>query len=232
MNRTLRILILLSLVTLVAACGRDRGEASDAGADQATVEVAPPDAATEAPSAVEPTEAPAEETEAPAQDEETSGEEAIADAAASPLVESPLSDGPSPLATPVAEPPALDVQTSTETGAVIGRVMLVTDTEVRPVADMKVALADVLLDDDGIPRIAGYDPATPLRTMSDELGRFAIEDVAPATYAIILDAVTTSVMLADPITGDPILIEVDADAVTDIGRLNYDSLALPGYTTD
>ena len=57
----------------------------------------------------------------------------------------------------------------------------------------------------------------------------SIEEVPPATYAIILDAVTTSILLADPITGDPILIEIDADALTDVGRLNYESLDLPEY---
>ncbi len=232
MNRKalLLLLLLFLLVASLAGCGRSRPAPGDTAPTQAPTEAPAevvPETATEAPAAAEPTEAAAEETAT----EES--EAVVEDAAASPLADSPLGDGGSPLATPIAaEPPALDAQTTTETGAVIGRIMLMNENETRPVANMKVALADVLLDDDGIPRIAGYDAANAYKTTSDDLGRFAIESVPPATYAIILDAVTTSILLADPLTGDPILIEIDADGLTDVGRLNYDSLDLPGYKTD
>ena len=235
MNRKALILLLVLLVATLAGCGRSRPAPSDTAATQAPTQAAaeaePAEAeATEAePAEAEATDVPATEapaTEAPAEEDEA----VVEDSAASPLADSPLGDGGSPLATPIAaEPPALDAQTTTETGAVIGRIMLMNENETLPVSNMKVALADVLLDDDGIPRIAGYDAANAYRTISDDLGRFAIEDVPPATYAIILDAVRTSILLADPLTGDPILIEIDADALTDVGRLNYESLDLPGY---
>ncbi len=234
MNRKALLLLLILLVAILAGCGRSQPAPSDTAATSAPTEApaeVAPETATEAPAEATPTEAAAEEAAA----EETEaaveeGEAVVEDAAASPLADSPLGDGGSPLATPIAaEPPALDAQTTTETGAVIGRIMLMNENETLPVSNMRVALADVLLDDDGIPRIAGYDAANAYKTTSDDLGRFSIEEVPPATYAIILDAVTTSILLADPITGDPILIEIDADALTDVGRLNYESLDLPKY---
>ena len=46
---------------------------------------------------------------------------------------------------------------------------------------------------------------------------------------IILDSTITSVMLANPDTGESIIVEVKADEVFDVGTLTYENLLIPGY---
>ncbi len=216
MTKKLTVLVLIFAVVILAACGRDRSAAPEA--TSAPNEAAAP--ATTEPAAQEPT------AEAPTAQETTEPEQET-----SPLnaPESPLDAPESPLTAPiVVEPPALEAKTTADSGGVTGRIMVLSGGE-RPVVNMIVGLAEVIRDDDGVPRVAGYDAANAFRSTTDDFGRFAIDEVAPGTYAIIVDAVITSVMLADPVTGDPILVDVEPDSVVDIGRLDYDSLALPGY---
>lgn len=217
MTKKLTVMILIFAVVILAACGRDRGAAPEA--TSAPTEAAAP--ATAEPAAQEPTAEAAAAQETAEPEQETSPLNAP---------ESPLDAPDSPLTAPiVVEPPALDAKTSAESGGVTGRLMVLSGGE-RPVVNMIVGLAEVIRDDDGVPRVAGYDAANAFRTTTDDFGRFAIDEVAPGTYAIIVDAVITSIMLADPVTGDPILVDVEPDSVVDIGRLDYDSLALPGYS--
>ena len=240
MKRTILILTFALILATLAGCGRNREEALPAPA--ATVAV-PAEAETGETATEEATEEAAATSETLVEEGESAGAEvaaaeAAADAAESPVAagdaaQSPMSplDAPeSPLATPVVvEPPSLPTETQDGTGAFIGRIMINNASGVRPVQDMIVALADVLRDEDGTPLIAGYESAVARKTATDELGRFAMNNVEPGTYAIILDAVITSVLLADPTTGEPILIEVTDGDVVDIGRLDYESLALPNY---
>lgn len=232
MKRTILILTFALILATLAGCGRNREEALPAPAATVAAPVETETGATTTEEATATSETLVEEGAA------ADAEIAAADAAESPVAasdgaESPMSplDAPeSPLATPVVvEPPSLPTETQDGTGAFIGRIMINNAAGVRPVQNMKVALADVLRDEDGTPLIAGYEAAVAPKTATDELGRFAMNNIEPGTYAIILDAVITSVLLADPATGDPILIEITDGDVTDIGRVDYESLALPGY---
>jgi hypothetical protein len=151
-------------------------------------------------------------------------------ATTSPLAapESPLAAPESPLATP-ASAVIVEPNTTATTGAVIGTVRIRSATVDKPVADMKVALAEVIQPEAGPPRATGYDPANSPQTTSDSQGHFVIENVKPGLYGIILDGVITSLMLVDPETQESIIIEVKANEFVDVGTLEYESLALPGY---
>ena len=152
----------------------------------------------------------------------------------SPLAEqadSPLPSGDTPAsaaALPEVERP--EPVTSATTGAVVGQILVTGDGNVRPAAGIYAALAKVLRDDDGTPRVAGYNAAAAPREQILEDGSFVISDVPTGTYGLILDAAITSVLLNNPGTERSILIDVEADGVTDIGTLEYPSLNLPGLT--
>jgi len=227
MNRKTIALILIMAVVVLTACGRDRESASETPTTAPTVAPVVEKSAEEAP-AQDPTTA----EEASAEKAAASGqEESPLDAPESPLAgpESPLDAPESPLEEPAVEPPALDAITGAETGALIGRILVSNSNGENPVVNMKVALAEVIRDEEGVARVAGYEPAVARRTASDDLGRFALNELDPGTYAIILDAVITSIMLNDPVTGETILVDIKAGEVVDLGRLDYESLALPGY---
>lgn len=149
----------------------------------------------------------------------------------SPLIVS----GGSPLATPGSPLPTpggsgMVGVAGIDTGAIVGRLIIGRDTGDIPVAGLTVGLADVLRGEDGIARASGYAPDTPNRTTTDAGGGFAINNIPPGTYTIVLDAVVASYQLADPVSGDVILIEVQPEESFDIGVLRFDSLPLPGYT--
>lgn len=166
-------------------------------------------------------------------------------AAATPTVaqpESPLNapDSPLPTATtaaaaenvsiiPVSAP--VDPQTTATTGAATGRIFINNAQGFRPVTNVIVALAAVIAGDDGIERAAGYDAANAPRTDIREDGTFVVDNVPPGRYGVILDAVTTSILLKEVENLDnSLVITIEADKVTDLGTLVYGSLALPGLT--
>jgi hypothetical protein len=143
--------------------------------------------------------------------------------------ESPLAAPESPLAVPESplDTPANRAQpvTTATTGAVIG----VVTVQSRPVADMIVALAPVIQPEAGPPRATGYDPVNSPQTRSDSTGYFAVNEVEPGLYGVILDGIRSAVMLSDPETKESIIVEIKAGEVVDIGSLDYESLDLPGF---
>jgi len=153
------------------------------------------------------------------------GEEAPAAAAVSPL---PMII--SPLRVPALGPP--EVSVTTERGALTGQSVVQSAAGETAVAGMRVGLAEVILDENSQPKVAGYAAATAPFTISDPFGRFGISGIKPGAYAIVLDSVVTQYMLNSETTGDTILTKVQANAVTDLGRMEYSSLPLPGYNVN
>ncbi len=146
--------------------------------------------------------------------------------AESPL--SPLAAPESPLA-PAAILPEMNPEMTEADGAVTGRVVVVRPSgESVPVTNVIMGLAEVIRDESGVPKVAGYEPSAAPRADVDEAGQFVLSRVPPGTYALILDAVITQAMLTDPATGDTILIDVKPNEVIELGQLEYDSLPLPG----
>ncbi len=230
------LLTALLVALALAACGDDRAPA--APADAPTAIPAPAEATTAAPAEAAtavPNEAPAE---APA--EGKSPESPLVAAGKSPLP-TPVAD--SPLATPPALLPAesslgadfeasgIAGQTSTDTGAIVGRILISRDGVDTPVGGVIVGLADVIRDEAGVPRASGYSPDTPNRSSTNDDGGFAIDNVPVGMYSLILDGVITSYQLIHPETGETILVEVEAGETFDIGVIRYESLPIPGFGT-
>lgn len=150
----------------------------------------------------------------------------------SPLVESPL---PTPTnaveatasAIPLGEP--INPQMSATAGAVTGRIFLNNEKGFRAVSGLLIGLAEVLKGDDGIEKAAGYDPSTAPRGELRTDGAFVIDNVPVGRYGVILDAVTTSILLKEVENPDnSLIITVEANKVTDLGNLVYDNIPLPG----
>ena len=174
------------------------------------------------------------------------GEEAAAPAAELPA-DAAVAQGGSPLivagGSPIATPPATPVSplplpgssgivgvAGADTGAIVGRILVGRDAGDVPVAGLIVGLADVIRGEDGVARASGYDMGSPNRTTTDDGGGFAVNNVAPGTYSLILDAVVTQYQLTDPQSGETILVEVQPGEVIDVGVLRFDSLPVPGFT--
>lgn len=232
MRRTVILAVLIGVMLAAAACGRGNREPTPEPApavEQATeAPTAPPEPTpTEEPAAAtEPTEEPTEEAEA-ATDEEN---DAAASAQESPLSaqESPLSAMDSPLFTP---PPMAEPAITDETGGVMGALIVVKPTgEVLPVTEQFVALGEIILDDQGEERFAGYSASSAPRELTNEFGQFAIGEVAPGKYVLVLDVVVSAFLLNDSETGQGRTVEIVAGEVLDLGTLQYESLPIFGYS--
>ena len=136
---------------------------------------------------------------------------------------SPLAPS-SPLPTPAEKP----VPTS-DTGSIVGRILINRPEGQIAVADILIGLAEVIRDENGVAKVGGYEPSNTIRVYTDAYGRFVMNDVKPGTYTLILDAVVNQSQLSDDKTGNTILAEVKAGEVTDLGTLNYSSLPIPGF---
>ena len=99
----------------------------------------------------------------------------------------------------------------------------------RPFADSLVSVAGILERPGDNAQVGGYKPATAPKATSDEYGRFALNDVPPGKYALILDLVIHQYLVLDPESGDGIVFEVEAGEILDLGTFVYDSLPIVGY---
>ena len=206
------ILAMLLMALALTACGKDKQPAN-----------APP--ATAAPALAQATaasEAPAQEAPAAS----TATESPLLAAGASPLA-SPVADSPIP--TPTPELSGATGETTAETGAVTGKILVRKDGEEIAVANMIIGLADVIRDESGAPKASGYAPGTAKKGVTGDDGSFAVNDVPPGTYSLILDAAVSSYQLENPLTHETVLVDVESGKVFDIGVLHYDSLPLPGF---
>lgn len=157
---------------------------------------------------------------------------AAQEAPESPLAapESPLNAPESPLAEPAAAESSAQPETSATTGALVGKLLISSEKyPMLPVSGVRVALAEVVQPDEGPPRATGYDPNSSPFAMSDAEGNFAIGNVKPGLYGIIVDSTITAVMLSNPETEESIIVEIKADEVVDVGTLQYENLPIPGY---
>ncbi len=149
------------------------------------------------------------------------------DAPVSPLpVDAPVS----PLFVPVGTPP--EATPSETTGSVVGAVVVKPASEgegYRPFANSLVSIAGILERPGDNAQVAGYEPSTAPKATSDEYGRFALNDVIPGKYALILDMVIHQHLVLDPDSGDGIVFEVVAGETVDLGTFLYDSLPIIGY---
>ena len=109
----------------------------------------------------------------------------------------------------------------------MGVLLLWSEGELKPVANVKLALGEILLDDNGEERMVGYDASTAPTTTTDTDGQFIFRDIPPGRYGLILDIVMSSFLLFDESSGEAMLIDILADEVVDLGNLEYTSLPIP-----
>ncbi len=212
-------LFLILFVLLLAACAGRNRDTPPAPPTPATSETAP--------AAPTPGESPAAAPDQPA------AESPLAAPNTSPLAQpnqSPLAQPPaSPLGTPTAVP---QVETEPGTGAVTGVLLVQTDEGIKPVSGMIIAVANVLtnteLTNDAEAAAAfRYMQQDSPQTNTDEDGFFAIRDVPPGRYGLVLDLVMSSYILRQPGAGGDLVIAVEADEQVDLGTLVYDQLPDP-----
>jgi hypothetical protein len=136
----------------------------------------------------------------------------------------------SPLATPTTEdesPPTPTEQAqvvevpspSPDAGVVTG--ILLRGDPPEPPSVAILYLGRILTGDDGTPVMTGVDKQTAPNSGVDAVGRFAFSEVPPGQYALVLDAVSRTLILRNPTDGMDLLIEVTAGEVTDLGELLY-----------
>lgn len=210
--------------------------ASDADSDEATEETP------EAEETAEPADQDAEAEDADlAEESDGSGaSEAAEDAAAEDAVAADAEQSPSalnsPLNSPLPTPPAPELETSSTTGAVTGQIIgLGTDGVYKPVVGHYIGLADIVQREDGEGDMAAaYDPSVSPFAELNEYGQFVLNDIEPGRYGIILDSGVNQALLSYPEGHEAglgsVIVTVEADATVDVGRLQYDSLPIFGFT--
>jgi hypothetical protein len=101
---------------------------------------------------------------------------------------------------------------------------LLADDPPQPLEWALLYLGEVIEGQDGAPVMAALDKQTAPHTQPDSTGRFAFADVPPGRYALIVDLITSSVVLRQPSDGSDMLIEVVGGEITDLGELIYPDL--------
>jgi hypothetical protein len=136
---------------------------------------------------------------------------------------SPISPVASPAVIVPTNPPAFVVPTSQpNTGTTFGR-LIVQDTKA-PMAGRFVYLAVITDSSEGNFSAGALRQDSPM-AVTDSDGRFAFASVQPGRYALILEAVTDTVLLSDLTTSKPIIITISANKTVDLGTIEV----LPGY---
>jgi hypothetical protein len=128
----------------------------------------------------------------------------------------------SPLPAPSEEPIEPPAPASQDVGVATG--IMLGGNPPLPGVGMILRLADVLVDSDGTPLSASLNKETAPTTLVGGSGQFIFTDVPPGRYAIVVDLISTSVVLRDPASGDDLLVDVTGGEITDIGKLIYPDL--------
>jgi len=108
-------------------------------------------------------------------------------------------------------------------GGVVGLILV----NEKPVPDLMIYLAEVMVDDEGQERVASYDRSNSPRAYTNGEGQFVFSNIQPGRYGLILDTVLSSFLLFEPDGENPLLIEVKAGELVELGEINYDELPIP-----
>lgn len=96
-----------------------------------------------------------------------------------------------------------------------------------PIPNLTIYLAEVLLDSEGLERVASYDRINSPRAFTNEDGEFVFSNIPPGRYGLVLDTVLSAYLLHLPQEDTALMITIEAGQVTEIELLDYDSLPLP-----
>jgi hypothetical protein len=117
-------------------------------------------------------------------------------------------------------------------GVVTGTLLFTEDDQSVAKANVPLFLAEVLTDENGVPRVAAINRIESPRTATDSEGQFIFSNVPPGDYGIVLDIVVKAYLLPEPDSDDDLIISVLPGEVIDLGILSYDTSILPGSTQE
>lgn len=147
------------------------------------------------------------------------------DASPTPTPTQPSDDAASPPPATVTAQTGSEVEVSASSGAVIGTLLLSS----HPVSGQRLALAEILKDDSGQERAAGFQRSDSPATITNEDGSFTFGDIPPGRYGLVLDTGVNSYLLLKPDSADdPLTMTVVAGEKLDLGTLSYSELPIPG----
>ncbi|MFC2031198.1 hypothetical protein ACFLWA_10765 [Chloroflexota bacterium] len=128
----------------------------------------------------------------------------------------------SPLPAPSEEPIEPPSPSSSDVGVVSG--LLLGGNPPLPAVGLVLRLADVIVDSDGTPVSASLDKQTAPSSLVSEAGQYIFTDVPPGRYAMVVDLISSSVVLRDPASGDDLLVDVAGGEITEMDKLIYPEL--------
>lgn len=125
---------------------------------------------------------------------------------------------PAPTATLAAREPATP---SADAGTVTG--VLLQGSPPEPLQYGILYLGKIILQD-GVPVVASMNKGTAPSAQPGPDGQFVFEQVPAGQYALMLDLITSTIILRNPETGGDLLIDVVAGQMTEMGELVYSDL--------
>ena len=98
----------------------------------------------------------------------------------------------------------------------------------KPVVGYNVYLADLLVDNAGVERIASLKRSSAPQAILDKNGNFVFNEVLPKRYVLMFSDGVGSylLLLPDSDSEEAIIIEVRQNSETDLGSLNYSDFPL------
>lgn len=93
--------------------------------------------------------------------------------------------------------------------------------EFDPLPNVRVFLGDVHVSEDGEGRIAGYSERTSPQSVTDDQGRFVIQNVPPGTYNLIVVRYLSPVFMKDHQTDESIVFTLKAGDILNLGEIHY-----------
>jgi hypothetical protein len=120
--------------------------------------------------------------------------------------------------------PLASVSGSNEELSILGNIYILEEGEPSPFEGQIIYLAEILTDSSGNPSMASMDRTASPRSITDKLGWFSFQIVESGTYGLVLDVIRQSVLLADPSSGEALIIDYQQGEQINLGDLIYDDL--------
>jgi hypothetical protein len=128
--------------------------------------------------------------------------------------------------------PTIEIKVNPETGFVTGTLEFITENDSKPVTNISLFLAEVLKDENGIPRVVSVNRADSPRAATDVKGQFVFSDIPPGEYGIVLDIVVKAYLLPEPGSDSDLVVKVEPGEIVDLGLLQYNADILPGFEVE
>ena len=94
----------------------------------------------------------------------------------------------------------------------------------KAVENIDLYLANLLKNEAGEEVVFTFDRTISLRTKTNENGEFVFINIPFGSYGIVLDNVSESVLLLNPLTNDQLKLVIQSGNELDLGNLNFSEL--------